>query len=339
MTIRIGINGFGRIGKTVTRIMFERSGFEVVAINDLTDPERMAHGLKYDSVYRKFPGEVRAEGNCLHIGHQKVRLTAERDPAAIDWAAAGVDYVIESTGAFKKRADLEKHLAAGARKVILSVPPKEPLDATVVMGVNDSELTGKETLVSNASCTTNAAAPVTKIIHDNFGILRGYINTIHAYTNDQNLIDFPHNDWRRSRAAAMSVIPTTTGAAKAVTKVIPDLAGKLDGAAYRVPVPDGSIADMLFQVSRTVTAEEVNQVVKAAAEGAYAGIVRYETDPIVSTDIIGDPHSGIFDSGLTQVIDGCMVKVGSWYDNEWGYSARMVDLAEKLEKLEKAASA
>ena len=333
MTIRVGINGFGRIGKAVTRILQERGGYELVAINDLTDPERMAYGLKYDSIYRKFPEEVAIEGKNLRIGNWNARITSERDPANIDWGSLNVDFVVESTGQFKKRADLEKHLASGAKRVLLSVPAKEPLDATVVMGVNDSDLTGSEKLVSNASCTTNAAAPITSVIHKAFGIQRGFISTIHAYTNDQNLMDFPHKDMRRSRSAPMSIIPTTTGAAIAVTRVIPDLAGKLDGMAYRVPVPDGSIADMLFVLDRDVTVEEVNDVVRTAAEGAQKGIIAYETDPIVSSDIIGNPHSSVFDSQLTQVLDGNMVKLASWYDNEWGYSNRMVDLIEKLTRL------
>lgn len=335
MTIRIGINGFGRIGKAVTRILHKRNGVELAAINDLTDPERMAHGLKYDSVYRQFEGEVSVEGNHLNVGGQQVRLTSEKDPGNIDWKAVGVDYVIEATGAFRKREPLERHLTAGARKVLLCVPAKEPVDATVVLGVNDQDLTGNETIISNASCTTNAAAPIVKIVHQTAPIIRGYVNTIHAYTNDQNLIDFPHKDWRRSRAAALSVIPTTTGAAKAVGKVIPELDGRLDGMAYRVPTPTGSIVDMVFQVDRDVTCAEINDAVRLAAEGPLKGIIQYQEDPIVSSDIIGNPHSTIFDAQLTQIIGGQMVKVSTWYDNEWGYSERIVDLAEKVASLEK----
>ena len=334
MTIRIGINGFGRIGKAVTRILHKRNGIDLVAINDLTDPGPMAHGLKYDSVYRQFDGEVSIEGNHLIVGDQRVRLTSEKDPASIDWKAVNVDYVIEATGVFRKREPLERHLTAGARKVLLCVPAKEPVDATVVLGVNDHILTGQEKIISNASCTTNAAAPVVNIVNQTASIIRGYVNTIHAYTNDQHLIDFPHSDWRRSRAAALSIIPTTTGAAKAVGKVIPELDGRLDGMAYRVPTPTGSIVDMVFHVDRDVTVDEINNAVKQAANGALKGILQYTEDPIVSSDIIGNPHSSIFDAQLTQVIGGQMVKVSSWYDNEWGYSARMVDLIEKVASLE-----
>ncbi len=334
MSIRIGINGFGRIGRAVTRILEHRNGIELVAINDLTDPERMAHGLKYDSVYRQFDGEVGVEGNQLIINGRKIRLTSEKDPAAIDWKAVGVDYVVEATGVFRKREPLERHISAGARKVLLCVPAKEPVDATIVLGVNDGVLTGGETIISNASCTTNAAAPVVKIVHQTAPIVRGYINTIHAYTNDQHLIDYPHKDWRRSRAAALSVIPTTTGAAKAVGKVIPELDGLLDGMAYRVPTPTGSIVDMVFQVDRDVTSAEINDAVRLAAEGPMKGIIQYQTDPIVSSDIIGNTHSTIFDAQLTQIIGGRMVKVSTWYDNEWGYSERMVDLALKVASLD-----
>lgn len=330
MTIRIGINGFGRIGRTVTRILHDHEGVDIVAINDLTAPDQLAHSLKYDSVFHKFPGDVIAEGKTLKIDHWEARVTAERDPADIDWGAMGVDIVLESTGMFRSREGLEKHLKAGAKKVVLSVPAKEKLDATIVLGVNDHLLTGKEQLVSNASCTTNAAAPVTKVIHENFGIKRGYINTIHAYTNDQHLMDYPHADWRRSRSAAINIIPTSTGAAKAVGKVIPELEGRLDGMAYRVPVPDGSIVDMLFEVEKHTDAEAVNAALQAAAEGPLKGILQYQTDPIVSMDILGNSHTSIFDSLLTQVLDGTMVKVASWYDNEWGYSCRLIDLMEKL---------
>ncbi|MDJ0837817.1 MAG: type I glyceraldehyde-3-phosphate dehydrogenase [Acidobacteriota bacterium] len=329
MTLRIGINGFGRIGRSVTRLLLNNPDFELVGINDLTSPEQLAHALKYDSIFAPVK-DVRVEGSDMLIGPWKARVTAHRDPADLPWTDLGVDYVLESTGQFRKRAQLEKHLTAGAEKVFLSVPAKEPIDATVVMGVNHDILTGNEKLLSNASCTTNAAAPVTKVIQDAFGIDRGFINTIHAYTNDQRLIDTPHKDWRRSRAAAMSIIPTTTGAAKAVGKVIPALDGKLDGMAYRVPVPNGSIVDMIFEVSREVTVEEVNAALREAAEGSLKGILEYQADPIVSKDIIGNSHSSIFDSLVTQVLSGRMVKVASWYDNEWGYSARMVDLMKEV---------
>ena len=335
MTIRIGINGFGRIGKTVTRIMQARGGFSVVAINDLTSPEQLAHGLKYDSVYGRFAGEIALAAGGLVIDGQNVRITAEKDPEKLDWAGVGADIILEATGVFRKREPLERHLTAGAKRVLLSVPAKDKVDATIVMGVNDEDLTADARIISNASCTTNAAAPITKIIHDAFGIERGVINTIHAYTNDQRLMDFPHKDWRRSRAAALSIIPTTTGAARAVAKVIPALAGKLDGGAYRVPVPTGSIVDMTFILSRDVTVDAVNAAVEAASGSHMKGIVCYQTDPIVSQDIVADSHSSIFDAALTQVVDGRMLKVASWYDNEWGYSARMVDLAQRVAEFDR----
>lgn len=329
MTIRIAINGFGRIGRTVTRIISQRDDIELVDINDLTSPEQLAYALKYDSIFGRLEG-VRAEGDRLITPKFDARVTAIKDPAEIDWASLKVDFVIESTGIFRKRAQIEAHLRGGAKRVLLSVPPKDALDATVVLGVNDSVLTGAEKLVSNASCTTNCAAPVAKVIHEAFGIEKGFINTIHAYTNDQRLMDMPHSDWRRSRAAALNVIPTSTGAAVAVGKVIPELNGKLDGMAYRVPVPDGSVVDMVVQVKKNTTAEAVNAAMKEAAEGPLKGILSYETDPVVSGDIIGNPHSSVFDSQLTQVLDGNFVKVVSWYDNEFGYSNRMVDLMLKI---------
>lgn len=328
MTIRIGINGFGRIGRTVTRILQGCNDVTLVHVNDLAPADQLAHALKYDSVFRKFPGDVELGGSGFLIDGKEVKLTAEKDPANIGWG--NLDFVIDATGRFKKREQLEAHISAGAKRVVLAVPPKDALDATIVMGVNEDSLTGDELLVSNASCTTNAAAPVTRVLNDAFTIERGYINTIHAYTNDQRLIDFPHSDWRRSRSATLSIIPTTTGAARAVGKVIPSLDGKLDGTAYRVPVPDGSIVDMLFFVSRDVTVDEVNDVVKKATESSLKGIVEYNTDPIVSSDILANPHSSIFDAPLTQVIDGRMVKVACWYDNEYGYSCRLVDLIRKL---------
>ncbi len=333
MTTRIGINGFGRIGRAVARIVQGREeDIEIVAINDLTSPDQLAHSLKYDSVYHRFPGAVAVEGETMRIGGSTARVTAIKDPGELAWGDLGVDVVIESTGIFRKREQVSKHLAAGAKKVILTVPPKDELDAIVVLGVNDDQLTGAERMVSNASCTTNAAATLTKAVHDAFTVKRGVINTIHAYTNDQRLIDYPHSDWRRSRSAALSIIPTTTGAAKAVGKVIPALSGKLDGMAYRVPTPVGSIVDMVVEVSRPVTVDEVNAAVKAAADGPMKGILEYETDPIVSVDIVGNPHSSIFDSQATQVVDGNLVKVASWYDNEWGYSSRVVDLTLTLAK-------
>ena len=332
MTIRIGINGFGRIGRTVTRILLQRDDFEIVAINDLTDTEDLAHALKYDSIYSAVPS-AEADGDHLVIGNMRPRVTAHRDLADLDWRGMGVDYVVESTGVFKKRAQLETHLENGAKKVFLSVPPKDAIDAVIVMGVNDADLEKDHRLISNASCTTNAAAPLTRVIHDAFTIRHGLINTIHAYTNGQHLIDAPGGDRRRSRAAALSVIPTTTGAAKAVAKVIPDLIGKLDGMAYRVPVPVGSIVDMIFEVARDVTIDEVNNAVRTAAEGELRGILAYQDDPIVSVDIIGNDHSSIYDSLITQVMQSRMVKVAAWYDNEWGYSCRLVDLMVRSAEL------
>jgi len=334
MTIRIGINGFGRIGRTVTRILLQRDDFEIVAINDLTGTEDLAHSLKYDSIYPAVPS-AKAEGDTLIFDRMRPRVTAHRDLADLDWGAMGVDYVVESTGAFKKRAQLEQHLARGAKKVFLSVPPKDAIDAVIVMGVNDADLAADHRIISNASCTTNAAAPLTRVIHDAFTIRHGLINTIHAYTNGQHLIDMPGGDRRRSRAAALSVIPTTTGAAKAVAKVIPDLIGKLDGMAYRVPVPVGSIVDMVFEVERDVTIDEVNSAVRAAAEGPLSGILQYQSDPIVSVDIIGNDHSSIYDALITQVMQDRMVKVAAWYDNEWGYSCRLVDLMARAAKLDR----
>lgn len=331
MTISIGINGFGRIGRTLTRILQEKGNFNLAAINDLAPQKALAHALKYDSIYRQFPGTVESGPNVMIINGREVCLSAERDPANIDWH--DIDFVVEATGVFRKRAQVEGHLRGGARKVVMTVPAKDALDATIVMGVNDGELTGAEKLVSNASCTTNASAPITRVIHEAFTIKRGYLNTIHAYTNDQRLLDFPHADFRRSRAASVSIIPSSTGAAKAVAQVIPALTGKLDGTAYRVPVPDGSIVDLLFQVERETTVDEVNTVVKEACKGRLVRILEYQEDPIVSNDILGNSHSGIFDSGLTQVIDGTMVKLAVWYDNEYGYSSRILDLMETLHGL------
>jgi glyceraldehyde 3-phosphate dehydrogenase len=331
MTLRIGINGFGRIGRTVTRILQGRNDMRLVAVNDLARIDQLAYALKYDSVYRGFPGDVQATASGFEIDGRPVRISATPAIVEIDWQ--GVDYVIEATGKFRKRAQVADHLRDEVRAVVLTVPAKDELDATIVLGANDALLKGSERVVSNASCTTNAAAPVTGVIHSAFGIVRGYINTIHSYTNDQRLIDFPHDDHRRSRAAALSIIPTSTGAAKAVAAVFPELKGRLDGTAYRVPTPDGSIVDMLFQVERPVSVAEVNQAVRAACDGPLQGIVQYCEDPIVSADVVGNSHSGIFDAGLTQIIDGQFVKVAVWYDNEYGYSCRVVDLIAKLAAL------
>ena len=326
--MKVAINGFGRIGRAVFRIIAERNDpdLQVVAVNDLTDDDTLAHLLKYDTVFGRFPGSVEVGDGLMKAGGQTVAMLMERDPAALPWKELGVDVVVESTGVFRDRPSLEKHLSAGAKRVILTVPAKDPVDATVVLGVNDETMTPDAKLVSNASCTTNCLAPLVKVLDEAFGIERGLMTTIHAYTNDQSIADSPHSDLRRARHAAANIIPTTTGAARAVGKVLPHLDGKLDGMAMRVPVPDGSIVDFVAELKTTVTVEQVNAAFKAAAEGELRGILEYTEDPIVSSDIIGNPHSSIFDSLLTSVMGGNMVKVVSWYDNEWGYSSRVVDM-------------
>lgn len=329
---RVAINGFGRIGRAVFRIIAERpdSGIDVVAINDLSDDDILAYLLEYDSVMGRFDQEVEVSDGVMKAGKHEIRMLMERDPAKLPWDELGVDVVIESTGVFRDRASLQKHLDAGAKRVILTVPAKDEIDETIVLGVNDAELDSGDLVVSNASCTTNCLAPLAKVLDDSFGIKKGVMTTVHAYTNDQRLADVPHADLRRSRAATENIIPTTTGAAKAVGKVLPNLAGKLDGMAMRVPVPDGSTVDLVVELEREVTVEEVNAAIKEAATGDLEGILEYTEDPIVSTDIIGNPHSSIFDASGTQVLGGNMVKVMSWYDNEWGYSNRVVDLIERL---------
>jgi len=331
MAIRVGINGFGRIGRNVFRILHERKNFEVTGINDITDAKTLAHLLKYDSVMGRFDGEVSADGDNLKVDGKTIRITAKRDPAEIPWKDIGAEYVVESTGVFTSRADLEKHLSAGAKKVILTVPPKDELDALVVLGVNDEVLKPEHKLISNASCTTNCLAPIAKVIDEAFGIERGIMTTVHAYTNDQRLADLPHKDLRRARAAAMNIIPTSTGAARAVGKVLPHLNGKLDGIALRVPVPDGSVVDLVAILRKEVTAEELNAAVKAGA-AKIPKILKYTEDPIVSSDVIKDSHSAVFDALATMVLGkkGNMVKVVAWYDNEWGYSSRVCDLLEKI---------
>lgn len=331
-TIKVGINGFGRIGRLTFRALLKRENVEVVAINDLTDSKTLAHLLKYDSVHGKFPGTVAVDGEYLVVNGQKIKVHAERDPASLPWGALGVTTVLECTGIFRTREKMSKHLAAGAKKVILSVPSdnKEDVDATIVLGVNDNMLTHDMQFISNASCTTNCLAPVAKVLNDNFGIVRGLMNTTHSYTNDQIILDAPHKDLRRARAAAMSIIPTKTGAAKAIGLVIPELDGKLDGFAVRVPTPDGSLVDLTCELSKKTTKEEINAAMKAAAEGPMKGVLEYTEDPIVSVDIVGNTHSSIFDSGLTKVMGGNFVKIISWYDNENGYSNRMADLVVKM---------
>ena len=326
-TIRVGINGFGRIGRAVFRIMSRRDDIEVVAINDLYQPSQLAYLLKYDTVMGPFQRTIDFNEKQLIVEGKPVRLTAEKDPARLPWSEVGADIVIESTGVFRDRAKLEQHLAAGAKKVILTVPPKDEVDAIVVLGVNDNVLTKGHRIVSNASCTTNCLAPVAKVLDDNFGIERGFMTTVHAYTNDQRLADVPHKDFRRARAAAQNIIPTTTGAARAVGKVLPHLKGRLDGHAIRVPVPDGSVVDLVVRLGRETTADEVNRRIKEAADGPMRSVLQYSEDALVSSDIIGNPHSCIVDSELTQVTGKRLVRVVAWYDNEWGYSSRVVDLA------------
>ena len=332
---KVAINGFGRIGRMSFRAMLDHPELDIVAINDLTSADTLAYLFKYDSIHDNFEGEVHAEGDCIVVNGKKVKIYAERDPQNLPWGELGVDIVIESTGLFKKREQMMKHINAGAKKVILTVPAgkADDVDATVVMGVNDNVLTKEMQLVSNASCTTNCLAPVAKVLNDKFGIKRGLMNTIHSYTNDQKILDQPHSDLRRARAAAISIIPTSSGAAKAVGLVIPELKGKLDGFAMRVPTPDGSVVDLTAEMACNVTKEEINAAIKEAAEGKMKGILEYVDEPIVSVDIIDNTHSSIFDSLLTQVMDGNFVKVVSWYDNEKGYSTRVGDLAAKLATL------
>jgi glyceraldehyde 3-phosphate dehydrogenase len=332
MALKAGINGFGRIGRNVFRAAHERGeDIEWVGINDITDNETLAHLLKYDSILGPFPGTVEATGSGLVVDGTEIRVTEERDPANLPWGDAGADVVIESTGLFTKREDAAKHLDAGAQKVIISAPATEP-DVTLVLGVNDDAYDAdNHHVVSNASCTTNCLGPVAKVLHDAIGIESGVMTTIHAYTADQRLQDAPHKDLRRARAAAINLVPASTGAAKAIGLVMPDLNGKLNGFAIRAPVPTGSVVDLVFQASRETSVEEVNEAIKAKADtGPLEGILQYTEDPIVSSDIVHSPYSSIFDSQLTMVLEGRTVKILSWYDNEWGYSNRVVDLAQRV---------
>jgi glyceraldehyde 3-phosphate dehydrogenase len=332
MAIKVGINGFGRIGRSVFRRAMQTGGFDFVAVNDLTDAKTLAHLLKYDSTQGRFDGDVRVDGNDLIVNGDRLKITAERDPANLKWGDLGADIVIESTGIFASRDGCQKHIDAGAKKVILTVPPKDPVDYMVVLGVNDGGLKAEHKIVSNASCTTNCLAPMVKVLHDAFGVEQGLMTTVHSYTNDQNILDLPHKDLRRARAAALNIIPTSTGAARAIGSIIPDLKGKLDGTSLRVPTPTGSITDLVANLKREVTKDEVNAAFEAAANGGMRGILSYTSDPIVSTDIVGDTHSCILDSLETMVM-GKSVKVLGWYDNEWGYSCRVVDLMNRLSSL------
>ena len=333
--MRVAINGFGRIGRSVFRIINERSDVEVVAINDLSEREALVYLLKYDTVMGRFHDKAELTDNILKTSNHTVTLLSGADPAQLPWDDMGVDIVVEATGVFRQKEQLESHLSAGASRVILTVPAKDEIDYTVVIGVNDDDLKPEHKIISNASCTTNCLAPMAKILNDAFGIETGVINTIHAYTNDQRLADVPHKDWRRSRAAAENVIPTTTGAARAVGKVLPELNGKLDGIAMRVPVPDGSVVDLVVRLNQDVTEERVKEAVRAASEtDKLTPILEYQEEPVVSTDIIGNSHSSIFDAPFTQVIDGSLVKTLNWYDNEWGYSNRVVDLMDVLARFD-----
>jgi glyceraldehyde 3-phosphate dehydrogenase len=331
MAVKVGINGFGRIGRNLFRAALEAgSDLEFVAVNDLVDAETMAHLLKYDTVLGRFPGEIEVSGDGISVDGKVLKVLNEKDPAALPWGDLGVEVVIESTGLFTARDDAAKHLEAGAKKVIISAPAKEP-DITVVLGVNFDDYDPEQhNIISNASCTTNCLAPVAKVLHDTVGIERGLMTTIHAYTADQRLQDMPHKDLRRARAAAMNLIPTSTGAAKAVGLVLPDLKGKLSGISVRAPVITGSLVDLTCDVSKETTVEEINAAMKEAADGPFSGLLKYTEDPIVSTDIVTDPHSSVFDAEQTVVVDGTFVKLLSWYDNEWGYANRCVDLAEKV---------
>lgn len=334
MSTRIAINGFGRIGRSVFRILSDRDDLEVVAINDLFANEALAYLLKHDTVMGIFPKEVRVEADALVVGGRQVRMLASREVSALPWKELRVDVVVEATGVFRSRKSLEPHLEAGARRVLLTVPAKDAIDATVVIGVNDDTLRPEHRIVSNASCTTNCLAPVAKALDAAFGIEKGFMTTVHAYTNDQRLADVPHKDLRRSRAAAENIIPTTTGAAKAVGRVLPHLEGRLDGTAMRVPVPNGSTVDLTALLRRHPDVEKVNAAIREAAEGPLRGILEYCDRPIVSSDIIGNPHSSIFDALSTITLGEGMVKVVSWYDNEWGYSCRVVDLIGKMMALD-----
>ena len=332
MSIKIAINGFGRIGRNVFRIVQTNPNISIVAINDLTDPKTLAHLLKYDSVHGRFNGSVEVDGDSIVVNGQSIRIYSERDPGKLPWADLNVDVAIESTGVFtaarSDRGGYLSHIDAGAKKVILTVPAKDDIE-TMVLGVNDESYNGAVKAWSNASCTTNCLAPIAKVLNDSFGIKKGFMNTVHAYTNDQSILDLPHKDLRRARAAAQSIIPTSTGAAKAVSLVIPELKGKLDGMAMRVPTPDGSVVDLVAELDKDVTKEDVNNALKAAASGAMKGILEYSDEPLVSVDIIGNSHSSIVD-GLSTMVNGNLVKVVSWYDNEYGYSNRVVDLVQKV---------
>ena len=336
MTVRVGINGFGRIGRLFLRAAKSRGKqFNFTAINDLADTEQMKLLLRYDSIHGPYPGKVEADGDEIIVDDDRIKThkvtdKREGDPFQFPWGDVGADIVVEATGIFRRRADMLRHLNAGAKKVVLTVPAKDPVDATIVMGVNDSLLTREHRIVSNSSCTTNCAAPVAKVLHGLYGVKEGFLTTVHAYTNDQRLFDHPHKDARRGRMAPMNIVPTETGAAKALGLVIPELKGKLEGLAFRVPVPSGSVVDLTVITKKKAAVEEIHAAMRAAADGPMKGILQYTADPIVSADVIGNPHSSIYDSLLTQVPQENLVKLVAWYDNEWGYAMRLVDLVEKV---------
>lgn len=332
MAIRIAVNGFGRIGRHVFKVMAKRPEFDIAVINDLSDAKTLAHLLKYDSIFGRFEGTITVKEGAFVVNGKEIKVIAEKDATKLPWAQHNIDFVVESTGVFTKRTALENHIKAGAKKVLLTAPAKEPVDAVVVMGVNENRLKAEHKLISNASCTTNALAPLAKVLNDNFGLIRGLMTTVHAYTNDQSVMDLIHSDLRRARAAAINIIPTSTGAAKAIGEVIPEIAGKLNGIAVRVPVPTGSLVDLVCDVKKEVTVQDVNNAFKSAA-AKMKGILEYTEDPIVSTDIIKNTHSCIFDSLATMVLDKTMVKVFGWYDNEWGYSNRVADIIAYAAKL------
>jgi glyceraldehyde 3-phosphate dehydrogenase len=332
MSVKVGINGFGRIGRNVVRAALNNPAIEFVAVNDLTDTKTLAHLTKYDSVLGTLHEDVKVEGDLIVVGHRKIKVFAVKDPAELDWSSLGVQVVVESTGRFTEAKDAKKHLRGSVKKVIISAPAKDE-DVTIVLGVNDAAYDpAKHNIISNASCTTNCLGPVAKVLHEKFGILKGSMTTIHSYTNDQNVLDFPHKDLRRARAAALNMIPTSTGAAKAIGLVMPELKGKLDGYAMRVPTPDVSVVDLVVVTQKKTSDAEVNAALKAAAEGELKGILAYTEDPVVSTDMLHNSNSSIVDAGMTKVIDGDLVKVVAWYDNEWGYSCRVNDLILFLEK-------
>jgi glyceraldehyde 3-phosphate dehydrogenase len=333
VAIRIGIMGFGRIGRNIFRILYKREDIEIAAIADIADPQALAYLLRFDTVHGRFPESVTVKGDSMYVRGRQIKILTKKEPGDVNWGELGVTIAVEATGQYRHRAQLERHLQAGAKKVILTVPPRDKIDATIVMGVNDHILTKEHRIVSNASCTANAVAPIAKVLNDGFGIEKAFLTSIHAYTNDQRLADVPHTELRRSRAAAENIIPTTTWAPQAIEEIVPELSDDFDGIAMNVPVPDGSIADLVSLMSRNITAEEVNEVVRSAASSKYRSIIEFTEEPIVSSDVIGNPHSAVFDGLSTQVVGGNLLKTLTWYDNGWGYANRVVELIERLTEL------